>query len=208
MKLHGMSVADANLRLAGSWTLAETKNGCEVVLVSECVGLNIENDSGYYDCVIQSLYGYWGTDGVREQRAVEAFEMDAPALGYVNTNDGVQHVFRVPERQTRAALPQHSVMVSHTPGRGANRLDHLEYQHSYEIACLVFLGSEFRAWDLEEDGAISPEVAYMGGVLYGPGWFEIGAVQKEQEQLVLSTKHPIIAQKLLGPVLGGMYASG
>lgn len=219
VKLEGMSRADVQLRLHNTWVRIQLSTGVWVpVLCVEILGTEIE-ENGYYSFNLSAVRGYTSPDEDRTTNEVADIDMACPALGYVMRDPSTcVYVAKVPERQSRAGMPGHSIMVRPGPGKTANRLQETNHSIRTVEACYSPVYPSLREVLVERSKsprAISPLCALQsstGGadfVLYGPDFVKLADLRAlkhgDSYSCSLRTQHPHAVRMCLRA--GGVHVS-
>ena len=219
VKLIGMSRADVQLRLNNTWVQARSHSGeWMTVLCTDVHGTEVEEE-GYYSFLLTAVRGYSAADQDRVTVDIDDINMGCPALGYVSIGTGgCLYVAKLPERQSRAGMPGHSIMVRAGLGKTAVRLQ--ETQHNFSIVSACYNPSyhslkEVLAERSKYTRAISSLCALQntsGGadfVLYGPDFVKLAEIRATKHgdsySCALRTQHPHAVRMCLRS--GGVHVS-
>lgn len=195
-----MSLDDCHLRLSGSWVVLVHADGVTPGMVRELGGSYV---TGGFMADRVWLSGM--DDGIE----VDDILYNCPPLGYVQLAAGAAYLQRVPERQTRTGMPNHSTTAQLHPGAGSTRMDGLRVSLCKEIAQAAYLGGyvqPHRAFTTQGRHAVSgalcvDNITGSAGKLYASGFLEAGEFTFSGDAVQVSTPHPLMVQALIR----GMY---
>lgn len=196
--LKEMSHNDVHLRYNGTWTCFRSGEKLVTMYVTDLI-TDQHNAGQYYDTDVVSVRGF--SNG--KETTIEPDELlPVPGtLGYVVHDGEILFLSRIPERQSRAGLPPHSIRVF-SSNETSLRLNDYGVQAGYNMVKQILEGARvctaLTAAIKLGHGIISHELCYNKGKLYGPELLCIGSVSTNDGEVLIKTEHPKTVQRLLG----------
>lgn len=190
MRFENMSHDDVNLRLGGTFVPVVLQEERRVVFVQEILCRNSPSDSGYWDAtprLMRVLYKH--KDGALLEADVAESVQDVlfapPNAGYACLKGRWWWCAQVPERQTKAGAPPHSIRLTDEHGARYRLSDF----HTKD-ALVVLEQLYFPQPATTQDWSLRAGLLLGSGRVYGPEFFLLGTYKKDGTSTKVRTAHP------------------